>query len=98
LEAVHSALNHLMRREPPLVKVLPRQPGTKEARYMQLLGGDAAPVQHLESEPEGESAAMARSGVNDSERVGQLESEVADLKRELADLREQFAVFQKQFQ
>src|SRR6201997_3958464 len=41
LEAVHSALNHLMRREPPLTKVLPRQPGTKEARYMHLLSGDA---------------------------------------------------------
>src|ERR1700732_1945918 len=29
LEAVHSALHHLMRREPPLAKILPRQPGTK---------------------------------------------------------------------
>src|SRR5215470_8314515 len=43
LEAVHSALHHLMRREPPLAKVLPRQPGTKESRYMHLLSGDAAP-------------------------------------------------------
>src|SRR5271169_3444759 len=41
LDGVHSALNLLMRREPPLVKVLPRQAGTKEARYMHLLGGDA---------------------------------------------------------
>src|SRR5262249_44415503 len=31
LEAVHSALNLLMKREPPLVKVLPRQPGNKES-------------------------------------------------------------------
>jgi uncharacterized protein len=98
LEAVHSALNHLMRREPPLVKVLPRQPGTKEARYMQLLGGDVAPVHPLGSESESESAAAATHGTDGSERVAQLESEVADLKRELADLREQFAAFQKQFQ
>ena len=43
LEAVHAALNLLMRRAPALVKVLSRQPGTKESRYMHLLGGDAAP-------------------------------------------------------
>src|SRR6202051_609891 len=36
LEAVHSALHHLMRREPPLAKILPRQPGPKGARYLQL--------------------------------------------------------------
>src|SRR5215470_3068185 len=30
----------LMQREPPLVKMLPRQPGTKEARYAHLLAGD----------------------------------------------------------
>src|SRR5262252_11005800 len=44
LEAVHSALNHLMRRDPPLVKVLPRQPGTKESRFMHLLSGDKVPA------------------------------------------------------
>src|SRR5271166_4551545 len=42
LDAVHAALNLLMRREPPLAKVLPRQPGTKESRYMHLL---SQPVQ-----------------------------------------------------
>ncbi|MGB7438033.1 MAG: YceH family protein [Candidatus Acidiferrum sp.] len=45
LDAVHAALNLLMRREPPLVKVLPRQPGTKESRYMHLLSGDVAPAE-----------------------------------------------------
>src|SRR6202051_696812 len=34
LESVHAALNLLARREPPVVKVLPREPGTKESRYM----------------------------------------------------------------
>ncbi len=29
-----------MKREPPLVAVLPRQPGTKEVRYAHLLSGD----------------------------------------------------------
>src|SRR5271169_2898107 len=41
LDAVHAALNLLMRRDPPLVKVLPRQPGTKESRYMHLFSGEA---------------------------------------------------------
>ena len=33
LSDVQSTLQRLMQREPPLVMVLPRQPGTKEARY-----------------------------------------------------------------
>ena len=40
LDDVQSTLQRLMQREPPMVKVLPRQPGTKEARYMHLLSGD----------------------------------------------------------
>src|SRR5215469_6902941 len=44
LDAVHAALNLLMRRDPPLVKVLPRQPGTKESRFMHLLSGDKVPA------------------------------------------------------
>jgi len=40
LESVLSTLRHLIERDPPLVKLLPRQPGTKEARYTQLLSGE----------------------------------------------------------
>jgi len=39
LSAVQSSLQHLMKREPPLVQALPRQPGTKETRYAHLLSG-----------------------------------------------------------
>src|SRR5579872_3926767 len=39
LSQVQSALQLLMKREPALVAVLPRQPGTKEARYAHLLSG-----------------------------------------------------------
>lgn len=97
LEAVHSALNHLMRREPPLAKVLPRQPGTKESRYMHLLGEGAEPMMPASEEKE----FGAGSSANDSaelERISQLETEVNSLRRELETLREQFAAFQKQFQ
>ena len=47
LTEVQSTLQRLSEREPPLVKVLARQPGTKEARAMHLLAGDRG-------EPEGE--------------------------------------------
>jgi len=95
LDAVHSALNLLMRREPSLVKVLPRQPGTKESRFMHLLSGDAAPA----AEDESEQRAESKPAVNgQTERIAQLETEVSELRRELETLREQFAAFQKQFQ
>jgi uncharacterized protein YceH (UPF0502 family) len=42
LDAVLSTLRHLIERDPPLAELLPRQPGTKEARYTHLLSGDAA--------------------------------------------------------
>src|ERR1700722_11386113 len=41
LDDVQMALGKLMKREPALVAVLARQPGTKEARYFGLLSGDA---------------------------------------------------------
>src|SRR5580704_9833314 len=44
LSEVQSTLQRLMQREPPLVKVLPRQPGTKEARYAHLFSGEPAEV------------------------------------------------------
>src|SRR5580698_11330795 len=40
LSDVQAALQKLMAREPALVKVLARQPGTKESRYMHLMSGD----------------------------------------------------------
>jgi len=98
LEAVHSALNLLMRREPPLVKVLPRQPGTKEARFMHLLSGDVVPEGANESATESVEEDRGALSTQDRERIEQLETEVSELQRELETLREQFAAFQKQFQ
>ena len=92
LEDVHSALQHLMKRQPPLAKVLPRQPGTKEARYAHLLSGD---VETWVPEPLTEAAASASA---DSERIARLENEVAALRQEIASLKEQLADFRKQFE
>jgi len=91
LDAVHAALNLLMRRDPPLVKVLPRQPGTKESRFMHLLSGDKLTEAAEVAAPDGASATHG-------DRIAQLETEVSELRRELQTLREQFSSFQKQFQ
>jgi len=95
LDAVHAALNLLMRREPPLVKVLPRHPGTKESRFVHLLSGDIVSG----AAPQGEArSATEVVATGQTERITQLEVEVTELRRELETLREQFASFQKQFQ
>src|SRR6267154_1303089 len=84
LSAVQSSLQHLMKREPPLVKVLPRLPGTKEARYAHLLAGD---VEGWEPPAEGR---VVISGL-ENERVVRLEEEVAELKKEMEELKRQVA-------
>lgn len=93
LSAVQSSLQHLMKREPPLAKVLPRQPGTKEARYAHLLAGDA---EFLEEKTEITPAAISHS--LDAGRVAHLEEEIAALRKEVAELKQQFASFRKQFE
>jgi uncharacterized protein YceH (UPF0502 family) len=99
LTEVQSTLQRLMQRDPPLARVLARQPGTKEARYKQLLAGDV------------EDAAVADMGVartpapafvhgnsDDSSGIAHLENEVSDLKKEIADLKQEFARFRRQFE
>lgn len=93
LNAVQSSLQHLMKREPPLVKALPRQPGTKETRYMHLLSGDASQVDtEQRSQPE------AGERLVNGDRAGKVEEEIAALRNEIADLKQQFALFRKQFE
>jgi uncharacterized protein len=93
LSEVHSTLKHLMEREPPLVKVLPRQPGNKEARYAHLLSGD---VEVPETPPVKET--LVSSSTAENARVVALEGAVAGLQKELTDLKAQFAEFRKQFE
>ena len=93
LGAVQSSLQYLMKREPPLVKPLPRQPGTKETRYAHLLSGDVAPT-----DPELKVKADTTERSVDGDRVRQLEEEINGLKNEVADLKQQFAEFRKQFE
>jgi uncharacterized protein len=99
LSDVQGALQKLMAREPALVKILPRQPGTKESRYVHLMCGDV-------EDAAGEDTTVARDSVSeisgghaaDGGRIARLESKVAALKNEITELREQFAQFRKQFE
>jgi uncharacterized protein len=98
LDSVHSALNLLMKREPPLIAVLPRQPGTKESRYVHLLSGTPAQAADMASvSAHVVEAVPAPSAASSAERIAHLESELSSLRAELADLRAQFTAFQKQF-
>jgi uncharacterized protein len=101
LNAVHSALNLLMNRQPPLVKLLARQPGTKEARYAHLLSGEVADQAAARTQSPSESSSSAHEAsvaATYSERLMDLEREVSDLRNEVTDLKQQLAAFQKQFQ
>jgi len=93
LGIVLTTLRKLMEREPALVKLLPRQPGTKEARYAHLLSGDG---EVAEAEQPAHSSPARES--KDEARIARLEEQAAALQSEVADLKKQFAVFKKQFE
>jgi uncharacterized protein len=92
LDEVQTTLQHLIQREPPLVKMLPRQPGTKESRYGHLLAGD---VEAWESPA---AQTTVAGGPAEEERIARLESELASLQAEVAGLKQQLADFRKQFE
>ena len=93
LDAVQFSLQKLMQREPPLVAVLPRQPGTKEFRYAHLLSGEVEAGEM----PAARSASPSSSAADD-ERVIRLEEAVAALQSEVSELKQQLAEFRKQFE
>lgn len=76
---VNAGLQRLLEREPSLVVMLPRQPGTKESRYAHLLSG---PVESL-ALPPAESAPQASVS---EERIAQLEATIAQLREEVTAL------------
>jgi uncharacterized protein YceH (UPF0502 family) len=94
LDDVQAALQRLMERQPPLVRVLPRQPGTKESRYMHLFAGDTFPPSDYVPRATSDASPV---NTHDSARIAVLESEVSSLKREIAELKQQLSTFQEQF-
>jgi uncharacterized protein YceH (UPF0502 family) len=89
LTAVQATLDRLAAREPaselapastgPLTTILPRQPGSREARYAHLLSGE--PVQGETSLP-----APSEDGSAAAQRLATLEAEVAALTSTLRNL------------
>jgi uncharacterized protein len=93
LEDVQSALQKLMQREPPLAKILARQPGTKESRYAHLLSGDV-----VEADAPGRISLTAERSTADTDRIARLEDEVTELRKEFSEMRDQMERFRKQFE
>jgi hypothetical protein len=92
LETLEAALQRLAERQPPLVKRLPRLPGTKEPRYAHLLAGDnpewaAIPERTMDVETQ-----------LPDDRIPRLEAKVTELEQQLNDLRRQFTEFKQQFE
>lgn len=86
LEDVAATLELLQQRDEPLVELMGRQPGQKEARYRHLIGGDdvgtdaAAPVAvHAEAMPSARPSAVGD--------LVALRAEVAALRDEVRELR-----------
>jgi len=99
LDAVEGTLNRLAASSPeteqsghsagirPLVAVLPRQPGSREARFIHLLGGEPVPADaatlgsHAGARERGRSNAEAMAN-----RVSDLEAEVRELRAAIAQM------------
>jgi uncharacterized protein len=79
LAEVHETLEGLIDRE--LAARLPRRPGQKEERFVQLLGGEVADVSTGAMQPQPAPADDVEA------RVVRLEAEVASLREELESLR-----------
>jgi len=99
LTDVLAGLQKLMERTPSLAAVLPRQPGTKESRYMHLLSGgiESLPVAFA-AEPGFSRFEARREAVPCAEqdpvqnavhedRITRLEATVVELRQEMAALR-----------
>jgi len=98
LDQVQSALQRLMQREPPLAAVLPRQPGTKEARYAHLMSGDIdySAVEHALTVSPTSGGTPPDSDLQT--RIDHLEQSVAELRSTVEQLTRELTEFRRQFQ
>jgi len=91
ISEVLAGLQKLMEREPALVAVLPRQPGTKESRYSHLLSGTvesaiAAENATARREPVHYAPRTASDDPAQEGRIAQLEASVAELTQKVEAL------------
>ena len=91
---VERRVTEMMARSEPLIVLLPRQPGRKEQRYAQLLGGAIAVEETAATATE-----PARLIVQaENERIAKLENEVSTLSAIITRMQNQFAEFRRQFE
>jgi uncharacterized protein YceH (UPF0502 family) len=96
LDDIVSTLDRLAHRDPPLAAILPRQPGTKESRYMHLFSGEPPLSEELNV---ARASSPATAGANSTaDRLATLEEEVSRLRQELSEVHQQLAAFRKQFE
>jgi len=98
LESVHSALHRLSKREPPLVMLLARQSGMKEARYAHLMGDRSPASAAPPDRPEASHATRAKGESEQQDDIASLAHELDQLRAEVADLRAELTTFRKQFE
>jgi uncharacterized protein len=97
LPAVQSTLERLASRSTtddsggqatgPLTTLLPRQPGSREARYAHLLGDTAIPASTRHSGIPDSSEGQPAAQESTAQRITRLETEVASLTAAVEDLR-----------
>ncbi len=79
---VDAVLDAMERHDPPIVALLDRQPGEREARWVQLVADEAVPLEMR--------AAAVSSGVSSSsartDRVAELEARLNALEERVAQL------------
>ncbi|MBW6508130.1 MAG: YceH family protein [Desulfuromonadales bacterium] len=93
LAEVEAVLSDLSTAEPPLVVQLPRQPGRKECRYIDLLRAEATAV----GITEGTMSEQTEANVSSSDRLTHLEGKVSLLEQEISRLQEETSSILNQF-
>lgn len=81
IEEVQTYLNNLAEEDSPYVKILPKRPGQKEARYIHLF---------TDFQVEDYEIASNATSAPDNEQVQHLEERVLTLENELSRLRQEF--------
>lgn len=90
LATVEETIQKLSSRPEPLIIKLPRAPGTKEARFAHLLGGEIkfeTPVPSPTPAAAPALSAVEGPSIIDVDRLIKLETEVAALRKELEELK-----------
>ncbi len=101
LDDIVSTLDRLAQREPSLVRILPRQPGTKESRYTHLFSGDvqmSPPTEDADVYVARAASSASGGTTSTADRLTSLEQEVSRLRAEVSEIQRQLAAFRRQFE